>query len=305
MQNVTPALILFFIIGLASSQPASAGSIQCYGEITAWPGDTIPVNGRIVLTGTWFASSLIDRVATLNPRLAAGDHVVPLHVAEQYHSLNKAVSQVVLIPNGDLIPNMRYHLMTDSSHLFYKYCLVHPHSASQVHTYDVSSLVWTTTDEMDVDPPRWEAADSIPVVTLEWWKKPAEFLQNGFYLQPSLSDANPIRILVEVVPQDRSEPTQRALIFPSLFPDRSDYYALALGPGNSKAGASLGIVLQRKTPYEARFVAIDVSGNRTIGPNDCVFNVEWTETGLHASCKECVGRSSDERPNESVKVEVR
>ena len=79
---------------------------QPTGTLSIWPEHRLPVNGRIVLSGT---PERIEPILASAPSLISGSDTVPLHPTTRY-VLSEEFHQVVLAPERLLLPSRDYQL---------------------------------------------------------------------------------------------------------------------------------------------------------------------------------------------------
>lgn len=267
-----------FVLGVALllSGARTTYASTCFAEIVCWPADSLPLNGRIVLQETSSDLNILEEMITLNPRLVADGHTIPLIVGRHYEG-HMNVSQLVLIPNAPLTPNTTYRLRIDSMQRFF-----------DVFTYgwgprrkrllggvgDTASFEWTTTERSDDSPPVWIT----PTLTTDYSRElsPLWFWEWATQIQliTDISDEHQTLLEVSVRRTDDSGPTLRCLLLPKLYATRETgkTFSMIVSCKGRTVECDFPAVIDEGQAYRVTYTAIDVAGNRSQGPSDCTIS---------------------------------
>lgn len=252
--GVPPICLWLFLL----SATPYAGAKECQGTVRMWPTDSIPTNGRIVLTGTDGKADLLRRIIEYNPRLVSEHHTVPLMQSEVYESATNH-TQVVLVPVAPLTPNTTYRFAIDSSSLLYDRCRPNPDSPS----YQV-----ITGAEPDIAPPTW-IRTPVPVGYFGGATmidrsdcRPAYYITPPFILMEfEIRDVSACAIRVELEPPPGEGSAQRFWVTASHLSGSEHSAALLC--------SLLEFELRPEIPYSARFAVMDAAGNIAQAPSAC------------------------------------
>lgn len=234
---------LFFII-----EPISASATECFAWVRMWPADSMPMNGRLILTGSETKQGLIRNLSAYGPRLVSASHEVPLLQGDLTES-TFGMTHVVLIPNAPLQPNTTYRLEIDSLQLL-----------TNDRPLEAPDLTVHTTDRQDMEPPQWIARPRVDDVFAGWMDVSLNFIAE-------VAEESGFAIRVTVESRTTGE-VQHAIITAISTDEKSHVQEFWVGSHLCDIDAYLDF----EERYSIRFEAVDAAGNRSLCPNTCTIS---------------------------------
>lgn len=242
-------------------------------SVNVWPqaGETLPANGRVIVSGFGGAEAPVTQIAQQKPVLVSGDEVVPLEVEATYVG-NMRVSQVVLKPGRALEVGQTYELR-----------LLAPRQGREalelsLWRRDGSQPARWQVVAADNSAPRWSGPPrhtGSPIehygcgpeiheeyaVEVEDVSKPIRYLAT---VRRADGTGLPLRQLIEAHEAQEEEAPQKRLLALRSAPKRRATLAVGHGMCSGAFRFDLGV------EYRMELFAVDGAGNQTPAPGGAI-----------------------------------